>query len=144
MSIFDKLKDIPGVGIPAPGAGRQKEPGPIKQALGEIGQDIQVRAGNALIAGYNSVVNPPKKEPKVKLSEEEKSERKEKRSRAMKRAGSIGVAGLHLGAGLVKRVVDVARRSNSGMKRLPSGDSEEIIDGEFWDLDETEGGRQNG
>jgi len=51
---------------------------------------------------------------------------------------------LHLGAGLVKRVVDVARRSNSGMKRLPSGDSEEIIDGEFWDLDETEGGRQNG
>jgi len=144
MSFFDKLKDIPGVGTQAPGAGGQREPGPIKQALGEIGQDLQVRAGNALIKGYNSVVNPPKREPKVKLSKEEKLERKERRSRAMKRAGSIGVAGLHLGAGLIKRVVDVARKSDFSVNRLPSGDNEEIIDGEFKVIDETEGGRQNG
>ncbi|HAP37907.1 hypothetical protein A2574_00805 [Candidatus Shapirobacteria bacterium RIFOXYD1_FULL_38_32] len=144
MSFLDKLKDIPGVGTPAPGAGGQREAGPIKQALGDISQDLQVRAGNALIEGYYSVVNPPERKSKVKLSKEEKSERKRKRIDAMRKAGEVGVAGLHLGAGLIKRVVNVARKSDFSVNRLPSGDKEEIIDGEFRDLDETEGGRQNG
>ena len=144
MSIFDKLKDIPGVGVQGPGSKEHGESGPIRQAIGVIGDDLQVRVAKELLKGYNSVVEPPEREPKEKLTDEEKLARSERRSNASKRVRSIGVAGLHLGAGLFRRVADVARKSNSSIKKLPSGEDEEIIDAEFTVLKEVKGDSQNG
>jgi hypothetical protein len=71
MGIFDKLKNIPGIGVPSPESSPRQttEDSPIKQAAKGIGYDIQVRLGNELIKGWQSIANPVKNEPKAPKKE---------------------------------------------------------------------------
>ncbi len=80
MGFFDKLKNIPGIGVPSPESfSRQTtEDPPLKQAVDSIGYDIQVRLGNEVIKGWQSISTPLEKAPKAPKKEKKSSGKTQK------------------------------------------------------------------
>ena len=119
-SFFQTLKDIPGIGTPASDfyQREKKEVGPIRQAMKDNLHDLEVRVGEEIKKGHQSLVTPVERKPKTpKVKKEEKPGWFKK---ILKRVGNAAVDNIK------------KKKSVSTQKITPYGS--DIIDAEFRDL----------
>ena len=139
MGLLKKLKDIPGVGTPVEdqvgnGIRKEKNIGPLGQAGHVIVEDLNTRVANVLIEGYDSIINPPKRQPtekELKEKDEKKRKRKEKNEKVVKAVGNTGGRILNTFLGGLRSSWQRARLSDE-----KGGEENEIIDVEYRIIDD--------